>query len=408
MVRNRFVTNRKRILLIVVAALLLGTIGIVFAYNRHINPEISSTPASTSTIIASNTATSSATSSPTPTPHPAIVIANPQNQDDFGHSIGIAAGSQLTGLNDDDLNKELNGMATLGVTWVRFDVEWGFVQQNSPNQFDWSRYDRIINAIVAHHLKPLGIIAYTPPWARAPGCGGGSHCPPADPNTFATFAAEVAARYAPQGAHTWEIWNEPNDYDFWATKADCNAYTALLKTTYPAIKKADPASFVITGGLAQVPQTDVDTAPLNFLQCIYTQGGKGYFDAVADHPYTFPANPGDNTVNAWAQMSETTPSVRSIMIANGDANKKVWITEFGAPTNGPDPAWYVSEVNQSEMVVDTFLLYKTYIWAGPLFWYTYVDGSTSTSSNENFFGLTRPDGSTKPAYDVIKGLIPTI
>ena len=33
-------------------------------------------------------------------------------------------------------------------------------------------------------------------------------------------------------------------------------------------------------------------------------------------------------------MYQTSPSIRSIMVANGDSAKKIWITEFGAPTSG--------------------------------------------------------------------------
>ena len=46
------------------------------------------------------------------------------------------------------------------------------------------------------------------------------------------------------------------------------------------------------------------------------------------------------------------------------------ITEFGTPTNGPDPNWYVSEAQQAVMVTDAMTLYKTYSWIGPFFLYT--------------------------------------
>jgi glycosyltransferase involved in cell wall biosynthesis len=267
-------------------------------------------------------------------------------------------------------------------------------------------YDLIINSLNAHGIQGIGIIDNTPPWARTPGCGGGAHCPPNNPAQFATFAAAVVTRYKSKGMHDWEIWNEENDYDFWATKSDCVAYTALLKAVYPAIKKADPSATVITGGLAQISTTNVNTAPLTFLQCIYNNGGEGSFDAVGYHPYTFPQFPSDT--NAWASMDITNPSVRSIMTANGDANKKVWITEFGTPTNGPDPAWYVSEAQQSQMLTTTINLYQSYNWVGPLMWYTYKDGGTTTDTNENFFGLVRADYSQKPAYQTMKDILTTL
>lgn len=334
-----------------------------------------------------------------------VVAPPPKSAANIGHAVGIAGGGGLSKISTSTLNQELNQMVALGVTWVRFDIEWGDVQYSSSSSFTWGSYDTLINALVAHHLNGLGVIIFTPGWARVPGCDNGVECPPANPSAFATFAADVATRYESDGMHYWEIWNEPNNYNFWAPKTDCNAYTSLLKVAYPAIKAADPNAVVITGGLAPESTYGANTSPTDFLSCIYSDGGKNYFDAVGDHPYTFPLFPTNDGGGAWNQMSITTPSLRSIMIANGDANKKIWLTEFGAPTDGPDPNWYVSEAEQTQMITNAFQLYKTYSWAGPLFWYTYKDSGTSTSTNENFFGLVRADGSTKPAYTTLQNII---
>jgi endo-1,4-beta-mannosidase len=293
----------------------------------------------------------------------------------------------------------------MGATWVRFDIEWGNVQYGSPDKSTWDSYDALVKAIAAHHLEGLGVILFTPQWARDPACSGGAKCPPKDPATFAKFAAEVASRYKAYGVHAWEIWNEENSYDFWATKTDCAAYTALLQATYPAIKKADPDSIVVTGGLAPLKTDNHNISQPDFLSCIYSSGGKAYFDAVGDHPYTYPALPGAGATDAWNRMSASSNSLRGIMLANGDGEKKIWITEFGVPTNGPDPHWYVSEAQQAQTAAASGALYKTYAWAGPFFWYTIKDGSTETTTNENFFGLVRADGSEKPAFETLKNLI---
>jgi polysaccharide biosynthesis protein PslG len=394
-------------LLIVIIFILVG-----WMFIHHSADNISSgqsVSSSSTTIVATSTSmvpTSTAIIAvkPTSTP-PTVTIFPPESALDIGHGVGIAAGGSLSKISTSTLNQELNQMVALGVTWVRFDIEWGDVQYSSPTSSTWTSYDTLVQALVAHHLHGLGIILFTPMWARAPGCTGGVECPPADPNTFATFASEVAARYKSYGMHYWEIWNEPNNYDSWATKTDCNAYTALLKVTYPAIKKADPDAVVVTGGLSPAATDNHNISPTDFLSCIYKDGGEPYFDAVADHPYSFPTMPSQDQYGAWGEMSETTPNLRSIMIANGDANKKIWITEFGTPTDGPDSQWYVSEASQTAMVKDAMSLYKTYSWAGPFFWYTLEDSGTSTSTNNNFFGLIRGNGTLKPAYSTLQSVI---
>jgi hypothetical protein len=318
----------------------------------------------------------------------------------------MSLGSSITGLTTAAMNQELDSMASLGVGWVRFDMQWDNVQSQNSSTFNWSDIDRAVAATNAHHIKILAILDFTPRWAASSSCpAGNTHCAPASAALFAAFAKAAVQRYSPAGVSNWEIWNEPNNVGFWGPKADCNAYADLLKAAYPAIKQADPNATVITAGLSPAATDGANMSPPDFVSCIYDAGAKDYFDAVADHPYSFPQMPSTVTLGAWAQMSLTSPDFRSIMAANGDSAKKIWITEFGAPTNGPDSNWYVSEATQAQMVTDAFQLYKTYDWVGPLFWYTFKDSGTSTDTNENFFGITRNDGSTKPAYATIKGLL---
>jgi len=323
----------------------------------------------------------------------------------MGHIAGISAGGNLSKMSATELNKHLDEMVALGVTWVRFDIEWGLVQYNSADEFTWGSYDNLIKALNDHNLKGLAIILFTPRWARDPNCGGGAKCPPRDPNQYAEFAANVVARYKDQGLRHWEIWNEPNNYDFWATKTNCVAYTTLLKATYNAIKTVDPGAFVVSGGLSPAATDHNNIAPIDFLNCIYKNGGKGHFDAVGNHPYTFPKLPTSHRDNTWGQMAKTSPSLRSLMIANGDGDKKIWLTEFGLPTNGPDSTRFVSEQVQSDTVVDAMREYKNLNWAGPIFWYTLKDGGITTNTIENFFGLVRFDWSRKPAFYTLKDII---
>src|SRR5438128_12551629 len=96
-------------------------------------------------------------------------------------------------------------------------------------------------------------------------------------------------------------------------------------------------------------------------------------------------------------MYGTSPSLRSVMVANGDGNKKIWMTEFGAPTNGPSGS-SVSEPAQAAMLTKAYSLAGSYSWAGPLMWFSLRDQGTDTFTIENFFGMVRYDFSAKPSY----------
>lgn len=326
---------------------------------------------------------------------------------------GIAAGSSLLALSPTDLNKRLDGIAATGAEWIRVDFSWPSIQPSNPRDYQWDLYDRIVSAATARKLKILAILDYTPQWARPSDCFWAIQCRPADPNQFATFAAATAARYSSQGVRTWEIWNEQN-IGFWQPRADPAQYTALLKATSAAIRQQDPQSYILTGGFGLAYTGGTTYSPLDFLRGIYANGGKDSFDGVAMHPYTFPYQPTSSLPNPWKEMYTANPSLHSIMADNGDAAKKIWITEFGAPTGGPGPVatlanpqynlnpYVVDESLQQAILADAIQQYATADWAGPFFYYSYIDSGTSPTTNENFFGLVRYDGSFKPAYTTFK------
>jgi hypothetical protein len=116
-------------------------------------------------------------------------------------------------------------------------------------------------------------------------------------------------------------------------------------------------------------------------------------------------------------MNETKVSLRSIMRDNGDGNKKIWLTEYGAPTWGPGNTtddgsfhWWsapthVTESYQAEMLEDAYEYVENVSWDGPLFWYSYRDLGTDENDVENFFGIRRYNGYKKPAYTTIKNIL---
>jgi hypothetical protein len=319
----------------------------------------------------------------------------------LNYGFGMSLGTTLLSLTPAQLNAELNDLVALHIGWIRIDFDWSVIQPTNSTSYNWTQYDQVIAAANARGIKVLGLIGYTPKWARGLGCTSEA-CPPANDDAFASFASAVVTRYASKGLHDWEIWNEPNNAAFWKPSANVAAYAELLEAAYPAIKAVDSSAFVITGGLAPETTSGGNIAPLDYLSQLYALGAQGYFDAVGFHPYSYPALPSHFAIsNTWSQMGSTTPSARSIMMDNGDSDKQVWITEFGAPTGGPTGS-YVSELTQSEMISQAITLKESYPWAGPLFIYSYQDLGTDTNTTENFFGIINYEGTMKPSYTAIK------
>jgi hypothetical protein len=310
----------------------------------------------------------------------------------FGSAMfGISTGGTIQNQNSKTVDRDLTSVRNVGSKWVRIDINWDQIQAQGPTSYNWGPIDRVVQAATSRGINVLGIIVYTPSWARPPGTNG--HHPP-DPNQYATFAAAAVRHYAAMGVHTYEVWNEANAPRFWQPRPDPAAYTQLLKAAYPAIKGADPQATVLTAGSAPAWDSSI-YSPIDFLAGIYANGGGDSFDAVAHHPYCWPSLPGGVNCTAWQQMHATSPSLRSVMAENGDGDKRIWATEFGAPTNGP---FSVTEDRQAQIIKRAYTYWSTYDWGGPLFTYTIRDHGTATWTNENFFGLLRNDYSKKPSY----------
>lgn len=314
---------------------------------------------------------------------------------------GTATGWKQPWLSASDQARNLDSQKAMGAQIVRFDINWTSIQNGGPSSYDWGPFDAVVQGLNARGMKALGMIAYTPAWARPAGTTD-KHAP-TNVADYANFCEATARRYAPMGVHAWEVWNEPNLSAFFQPRPDVAKYTAMLKACYARIKAVDPSATVVTGGTAPAPACSTSTcstlSPVQFLQGIYANGAAGSFDAVGHHPYSFPYAP--STVadwSAWYQMFGTNPSLRSVMTANGDSAKKIWGTEWGAPTGGASGSGFVSESVQAAHISEAYRLFASYPWAGPLFVYNFHDNGTDANDRENFFGMIRFDWSQKPGY----------
>jgi len=301
--------------------------------------------------------------------------------------VGIAD-NNLLGASAREQATQFAAMKSVGITSVRVDANWRLVQPAGPSLFNWSALDQEVKAIRATGMSVDLIIDGSPSWAAVPAARNDMFAQPESAAQYAAWAATVASRYREMGVNYFEIWNEPNISLFWLPRPDPAAYTADLVAAYAAIKKADPAAIVISGGLAPASDNGINYNAVTFVADMYEDGARGSFDYLGVHPYSWPLLPAsDDPDSAWSQMYRTTPSIRSIMVANGDGAKKIWITEFGAPSR-------LGFAAQSEAITQALAAADNMSWIGAIYIYTWRD-------TNNSFGLQTSDGSPKPAYYVL-------
>lgn len=336
---------------------------------------------------------------PAPPVHAAVLASSGGPGEKFGFATG---GDILWNRTPAQQAAELDAIANAGTKWVRFDINWDTVQHAGSAFGSWGQPDRMVDAAQARGLNVLAVLTYTPPWARRPSCQADAACPPNDPNQFAAFAAAAARRYGSR-VTAWEIWNEPNWDPFWRGP-NATDYVNLLKPTYVAIKREQPGTTVVTGGLAphgDLARSSVDPVvalshPVNFLNAMYAAGAQGYFDAVGHHPYAYPYAPTDCCIGWNAVLF--TQTLHAIMAAHGDGAKMIWGTEAGAPTAGP---YAINEAQQAEWVRQYVQLWNSWSFTGPLMFFAVRDFGTSPTNNSDHFGFTRTDLSPKPAYGAL-------
>ena len=311
------------------------------------------------------------------------------------------------GISDPDLLGEASALQktqladmknNLHISTIRIDANWEYVQYGGSTSYDWSLYDTLVSNIRAAGLAIDFIIDGTASWASA---SGAINATPSSPAQFATFAQAVAKRYGSGGTTSYEIGNEPNNAKFWASPNPA-AYTQVLIAAYPAIKTVQPRESVISAGLAPETNDGIDINPVTFLQAMYADGARNYMDAVGYHPYSYPALPGTyESWSGWSQLSATAPSIRSVMVANGDSAKQVWLTEVGWPTDVASTTNVTGLTAQANELQQLVAFAKSTSWIGQVDWYSYLDEGVSTSDVEDNFGLITASGTHKPAYSAM-------
>jgi len=321
-----------------------------------------------------------------------VALENAGAPGTVGYTAGFAQTSwMLLWGSDADVNRDLDTIQATGAKWVRLDFDWASAEP-SRGRYRWTYIDRVVERARARGLRILATPAYTPAWARPAGTS--DKYAPADPSAYAAFVKAAAERYAPLGVHHWEIWNEPNIEEFWQPLPNPGQYAAMLRASATAIRSVDPKSVIVSAGLAPAADSSDGkfVSPRTFLSKLYQAGARSSFDAVGIHPYAWPY--GISAAGDWNQWYSL-PKTYDVMVANGDGAKKLWATEYGAPTGTSSRA--VTEDEQVRFVREAFDQWNTQPWAGPIFWYSLRDTGTDLADLGQNFGLMKEDFAPKPA-----------
>ncbi len=307
-----------------------------------------------------------------------------------------------------EMQHELDLIRELGGNVVRVDVGWSSLESDGKGEYtQWylEKLDRFVQEANSRDIKVIAGVVTTPCWASsAPeslkqGCEGRwwdrgvQNYPPTNAGDFGDAVRFLTARYGTELA-ALEVWNEPNLERFLVAPNRAAAYAALVKAAYPAAKAGNSAVPVIVGALA--------SADRPFLDELYAQGIKGFYDGISVHPYNEWRDPYDRWQPQWKKYTFL-PGMEWIhegQVAAGD-NTPLWITEFGWDTCVGNE-WCVSEAQQADYLGKAIQILNTLDYVYGATAYELRDEGTDKSEFEGNWGLVHRDFSKKPAFDALK------
>jgi hypothetical protein len=312
--------------------------------------------------------------------------------------------------------------AAAGARWDRVDFAWDRIEANR-NQFYFEPWDHVVTRDHAHGLGTVGILMGTPDWAancsqaaatvaRASGVGDAPFlplrtaevnsqrkCPPHNlylpwdhpDNYWGRFVRQTVVHYRDR-VHIWEMWNEPDLYDWFWTGSTAD-YAQLLKVGYQAVKAEDPDAIVLFAGLAYWANPDYYVTVLDHLKAMPGAADENYyFDVMSLHLYS-----SVYTIGPVAASMQTAMTQRV-------GPRHIWLTEAGVPlwdeVPGATDDYKLNRATAEEAAAYVIQAFSQARSAGiaKFFFFRTHDNAMTDGSWPAHFGLMRDDASYRPAY----------
>jgi hypothetical protein len=204
-----------------------------------------------------------------------------------------------------------------GVRLWDASLTWWNLEYHGKGQLDFSRMDKAVALAESHDSEVFMNLGTPPPWASArpdegPAFRKGGAAEPKNIQDWRDYVRAVATRYKGR-IHCWEIWNEPNDKDFYS--GTTSKLIELSMEAYKILKQVDPSNIVVA------PSPTYGMQGTTWLDEYLRAGGGAYADVIGYHLYVMPSPP-----EAMVPLIE---KVKSVMAKNGVEKKPLWDTEAG-------------------------------------------------------------------------------
>ena len=306
--------------------------------------------------------------------------------------------------------KTLEMAQAAGIGWIKQQFSWEEIEPQHKGEFDWAKYDRIVDLADRYGLQIIARLDRPPDWTRQNNQF--KTRPPDDFEDYGDFVYEFVRRYKGRVGYI-QIWNEPNLTAEWGfERVDAVVYTRLLEVAYRRAKEADPEVVVLSGPLA-ITLEDASMRgnhnDLVFLEQMYRAGAGDYFDILSANAFGLDRPPEDPPAPDVLNYRRVELQ-RAIMERYGDEDKPIWINEYGwnAPPAGfPEDllTWErVTEAEQAEWTVRGITWGREHWpWLGVVnIWYFRQVGDVPPDRAAYYFALVDPQFNPRPVYEAVR------
>jgi polysaccharide biosynthesis protein PslG len=205
-------------------------------------------------------------------------------------------------------------------TWDSFPMlDWADIN-SAPGVYNFQYLDAFLKMNQERDVDVIYTFGRTPQWASSqpgmPGPYGAGQCaPPADLRYWDDYVTAIAT-HAGRGISYWELWNEPQDPEYYC--GDMPTLITMAQHAYRIIKSINPGAHVLT------PAASASGGP-GWLDRYLSEGGGNYADIISFHGYC------DSEAEA---IQSVVSRYHGVIAAHGQSGKPLWDTEAdwaGAP-----------------------------------------------------------------------------
>jgi hypothetical protein len=268
---------------------------------------------------------------------------------------------------------------------MRLDAPWESIERVSGQYRIPGWLDAAVDNARTAGIEPLLILAYGNRLY-----GGDKPTTPAAIAAFSRYASYVVHHFRGRVRY-FDLWNEWNTGTGRTTPGGADAYVALARRVYPAVKAANPAAELLSGGITSSALKD------GWIEQFVAAGGLRFVDALSIHPYNYQDGSAAIPEAAIARLDR----VHTLAGAAGRP-LPVFVTEIGYPSFGGRGG--VSQATAADYLARFMLLASTRPWIAGVWWYTLRDHGNDARNKEHHFGVLDTELDPKPAAAAIRSV----